>query len=87
MIQRLWVQCNDYLYFNDLKLDWAVNLQIFSPEKFSKADFMYKIAVIPLYQNDGYSLANNPNFDTKSLFVAPFAETVSLFTVVITILF
>jgi len=35
----------------------------------------------------GFPLANNPNFDTKSLFVAPFAETVSLFTVVITIIF
>ena len=37
----------------------------YNAQKWSKHGFRYKITVIPLYQNDGYSLANNYNFDTN----------------------
>ena len=33
-----------------------------------KADFRYKITVIPLYQNDGYSLAEKEGFEPSKRF-------------------
>ena len=43
-----------------------MNLQISLPKSSLKTDFGYKITAIPLYQNDGYSLATVDNNDTVS---------------------
>ena len=38
----------------------------FPPKSSQNWNLWHKITAIPLYQNDGYSLANNPNFDTNA---------------------
>ena len=40
-----------------------MNLQISLPKSSLKTDFGYKITAIPLYQNDGYSLAEMEGFE------------------------
>ena len=47
-------------------MEFIINSEIPFPKSSQNADFGYKITVIPLYQNDGYSLKTNPNFDTNA---------------------
>ena len=47
-------------------MEFVINSEIFLPKSSQNADFGYKITVIPLYQNDGYSLKTNPNFNTNA---------------------
>ena len=60
------VVINDYLCFNDLKWNLIVNFEIPLLKSFQKADFGHKITVIPLYQNDGYSLAESKGFEPSN---------------------
>ena len=41
-------------------MQWCESI---SSKSSQKADFKYKITVIPLYQNDGYSLAESVRFE------------------------
>ena len=47
-------------------MEFIINSEISFPKSSQNTDFRYKITVIPLYQNDGYSLANDPNFNTNA---------------------
>ena len=42
-------------------MEFIINSEISFPKSSQNTDFRYKITVIPLYQNDGYSLKTNPN--------------------------
>ena len=48
-------------------MEFIINSEISFPKSSQNTDFRYKITVIPLYQNDGYSLANDSNFDRNPL--------------------
>ena len=47
-------------------MEFIINSEISFPRSSQNIDFRYKITVIPLYQNDGYSLKTNPNFNTNA---------------------
>ena len=47
-------------------MEFIINSEISFPKSSQNTDFRYKITVIPLYQNDGYSLATVDNNDTVS---------------------
>ena len=47
-------------------MEFIINSEISFPKSSQNTDFRYKITVIPLYQNDGYSLNTDPNFNTNA---------------------
>ena len=62
MNQRLCLHFNDYQSFNDLKDTCSGYLPFALFKNLQKSDFRYIITVIPLYQNDGYSLVDLRRF-------------------------
>ena len=44
-------------------MEFIINLEISFPKSSQNTDFRYKITVILLYQNDGYSLAEKEGFE------------------------
>ena len=44
-------------------MEFIINSEISFPKSSQNTDFRYKITVILLYQNDGYSLAEKEGFE------------------------
>ena len=72
MIQRLYHQINDFQSFNDMKRRWIKKNGGFSSQSSQNWNLRHKITAIPLYQNDGYSLAEGVGSHLRFI---GFAET------------